>query len=191
MTTTLREPQTDVSEIEVWNPQDGALIVSVPRVTSADVEAALVKTEVARPVARVASTGARTAILRKVAELIEARKEEFAITIAREGVKTIREARKEVFRCPQTFLLAAEAAHHLTGRTINFDQRPGSENRWHRGFRAPGGIVAPVLSVFFRGPLMSGLPILTWLRFFGWLAIGLGIYTIYSRHHREFAQRIQ
>jgi APA family basic amino acid/polyamine antiporter len=59
----------------------------------------------------------------------------------------------------------------------------------HRDFRAPGGIVAPILSVFFCVLLMSGLPILTWLRFFGWLAIGLGIYNFYSRHHSEFARR--
>src|SRR5260370_23177001 len=58
----------------------------------------------------------------------------------------------------------------------------------HRGFRAPGGIAAPVLSVLFCVLLMSGLPILTWLRFFGWLAIGLGIYTAYSRHHSEFCK---
>jgi basic amino acid/polyamine antiporter, APA family len=35
--------------------------------------------------------------------------------------------------------------------------------------------------------LMSGLPILTWLRFFAWLTIGLMIYTFYSRHRSEFA----
>lgn len=58
----------------------------------------------------------------------------------------------------------------------------------HRGFRAPGGIAAPVLSVLFCVLLMSGLPILTWLRFFGWLAIGLGIYFMYSRRHSEFAR---
>ena len=57
----------------------------------------------------------------------------------------------------------------------------------HRGFRAPGGIVAPVLSVIFCALLMSGLPILTWLRFFGWLLIGLCIYRLYSKRHSEFA----
>ncbi len=56
-----------------------------------------------------------------------------------------------------------------------------------RGFRAPGGIAAPVLSVLFCVLLMSGLPILTWLRFFAWLVIGLSIYALYSRHHSEFA----
>jgi APA family basic amino acid/polyamine antiporter len=58
----------------------------------------------------------------------------------------------------------------------------------HRGFRAPGGITAPVLSVLFCVLLMGGLPILTWLRFFGWLLIGLGIYRFYSRKHSEFAK---
>jgi APA family basic amino acid/polyamine antiporter len=58
----------------------------------------------------------------------------------------------------------------------------------HRGFRAPGGIAAPVLSVLFCVLLMGGLPILTWLRFFGWLLIGLGIYRFYSRKHSEFAR---
>jgi APA family basic amino acid/polyamine antiporter len=36
---------------------------------------------------------------------------------------------------------------------------------------------------------MSGLPILTWLRFFAWLAIGLMIYIFYSRHRSEFARK--
>ena len=59
----------------------------------------------------------------------------------------------------------------------------------HRGFRAPGGIAAPVLSVMFCVLLMSGLPILTWLRFFAWLILGLMIYVFYSRHRSEFATK--
>jgi len=56
-----------------------------------------------------------------------------------------------------------------------------------RGFRAPFGPVIPLLSVVFCTLLMAGLPILTWLRFFTWLAIGLIIYVLYSRKHSEFA----
>jgi len=56
-----------------------------------------------------------------------------------------------------------------------------------RGFRAPFGPVIPVLSILFCTLLMLGLPVLTWLRFFGWLLIGLIIYITYSRHHSEFA----
>jgi APA family basic amino acid/polyamine antiporter len=57
----------------------------------------------------------------------------------------------------------------------------------HRGFRAPGGLAAPILSVIFCALLMSGLPILTWLRFFVWLFIGLAVYWLYSRHRSEFS----
>ena len=60
-----------------------------------------------------------------------------------------------------------------------------------RGFRAPGGIAAPVLSVVFCVLLMSGLPILTWLRFFVWLIIGLTVYMLYSRHRSEFSPKSQ
>ncbi len=58
-----------------------------------------------------------------------------------------------------------------------------------RGFRAPGGLTAPILSVVFCVLLMSGLPILTWLRFFVWLIIGLTVYMLYSRHRSEFSPR--
>jgi APA family basic amino acid/polyamine antiporter len=57
----------------------------------------------------------------------------------------------------------------------------------HRSFRCPGGPVLPVLSVFFCLLLMAGLPIMTWLRFFVWLGIGLVIYFVYSRKRSEFA----
>jgi APA family basic amino acid/polyamine antiporter len=57
----------------------------------------------------------------------------------------------------------------------------------HRSFRCPGGPVLPVLSVFFCVVLMAGLPIMTWLRFFVWLGIGLVIYFAYSRKRSEFA----
>jgi APA family basic amino acid/polyamine antiporter len=56
-----------------------------------------------------------------------------------------------------------------------------------RGFRVAGGPIIPVLSIVFCVLLMSGLPIITWLRFFIWLAIGLVIYFLYSRHRSEFA----
>ena len=56
----------------------------------------------------------------------------------------------------------------------------------HRGFRVPGGPVLPVLSVFFCLLLMAGLPVITWVRFFVWLVIGLAVYYTYSRKRSEF-----
>jgi basic amino acid/polyamine antiporter, APA family len=57
----------------------------------------------------------------------------------------------------------------------------------HRAFRAPLGPVIPVLSILFCVVLMTGLEVMTWLRFFAWLAVGLLIYVFYSRKRSEFA----
>ena len=35
---------------------------------------------------------------------------------------------------------------------------------------------------------MMGLPLLTWIRFFVWLLIGLCIYFLYSRKRSQFAE---
>ncbi len=51
----------------------------------------------------------------------------------------------------------------------------------HRAFRAPGGPIAPALTILTCLLLMAGLPIMNWIRFFVWLAIGLVIYFSYSR----------
>jgi APA family basic amino acid/polyamine antiporter len=58
----------------------------------------------------------------------------------------------------------------------------------YRGFRVPFGPLFPVLSVVFCIVLMMGLEVITWIRFFGWLAVGLVIYFLYSRHRSEFAK---
>jgi basic amino acid/polyamine antiporter, APA family len=58
----------------------------------------------------------------------------------------------------------------------------------HRGFRTPFGPLFPLLSIFFCILLMMGLEVLTWIAFFIWLAIGLVIYFLYSRHRSEFAR---
>ncbi len=50
-----------------------------------------------------------------------------------------------------------------------------------RHFRAPGGLLAPIVTILTCGLLMMGLSITNWIRFFAWLAIGLVIYFGYSR----------
>jgi APA family basic amino acid/polyamine antiporter len=57
-----------------------------------------------------------------------------------------------------------------------------------RAFRVPLVPLFPILSVLLCVGLMAGLLVITWIRFFGWLAIGLVIYFFYSRHHSEFAR---
>jgi basic amino acid/polyamine antiporter, APA family len=57
-----------------------------------------------------------------------------------------------------------------------------------RAFRVPLVPWFPLISVFLCGGLMTGLTVITWLRFVIWLALGLIIYSFYSRKHSEFAR---
>jgi APA family basic amino acid/polyamine antiporter len=58
-----------------------------------------------------------------------------------------------------------------------------------RGFRAPGGPLAPVITILACLLLMAGLPIINWIRFFVWLVIGLCLYFMYGRRKSEFARQ--
>jgi APA family basic amino acid/polyamine antiporter len=53
----------------------------------------------------------------------------------------------------------------------------------HRAFRAPGGPLAPILTIFTCVLLMAGLPIMNWIRFFVWMIIGLVLYYFYGRRN--------
>ena len=52
-----------------------------------------------------------------------------------------------------------------------------------RAFTVPFSPVVPILSALVCGYLMLNLSLETWVRFLGWLAIGLIIYFAWSRHH--------
>jgi APA family basic amino acid/polyamine antiporter len=57
-----------------------------------------------------------------------------------------------------------------------------------RAFRVPFVPWFPLISILLCGGLMTGLTVITWLRFIIWLGLGLCIYIFYSRHHSEFAK---
>jgi basic amino acid/polyamine antiporter, APA family len=57
-----------------------------------------------------------------------------------------------------------------------------------RAFRVPFVPWFPLISIVLCGGLMTGLTVITWIRFVVWLGLGLLIYFFYSRHHSEFAR---
>lgn len=138
-------------KMDVRDPQDNSLIDTAPQATADDMRDAITAAVAGFERARRLPTHRRMAILNKAAEAVAARHEEFARTIAREGVKTIREARKEVTRCLETLRLSAEEARRLNGETIPFDQRAGSENRVGYYLREPIGIIGALTP--FNDPL--------------------------------------
>lgn len=56
-----------------------------------------------------------------------------------------------------------------------------------RSFRVPLVPFVPLLSIFCCVLLMMGLPLLTWIRFFLWLTIGLVIYFLYGSKRTQVA----
>jgi basic amino acid/polyamine antiporter, APA family len=60
-----------------------------------------------------------------------------------------------------------------------------SDSGASRPFRAPGVPIVPILGILFCLLLMAGLPLVTWIRLFVWLLIGLTIYFSYGRNHSK------
>ena len=139
------------AKIEVRDPFDDSLIDTVPSGTAKDVDAAIKAAVKGYEVNRKLPVHERITILRKAADIIDGDAEDFAVTIAQEGSKTIREARKEVARAVQTMLISAEEARRIAGETIPFDSMPGSENRIGYYFRFPIGVIAAITP--FNDPL--------------------------------------
>ncbi len=137
--------------IDVRDPFDNSLIDTVPSANHDDVETALAAAFAARATARKMTTYERCRILLKTAAIVSDRVEEFATIIAREGSKTINEARGEARRTVNTLTISAEEAKRLNGETIPFDSFPGGEQRRGHYERVPIGVVLAITP--FNDPL--------------------------------------
>ena len=130
--------------IEVRNPFDGSVIDTVPAADSSDVEQALESAVRGFEEMRRLSARERSEILGRAAELLEQRAEEFALTIAKEVGKTLREAQTEVNRATQTIRIASEEAKRISGETVPFDATAGAEAKIGFYMRVPVGVVLAI-----------------------------------------------
>lgn len=130
--------------LEVRDPQDGQVIDTVPHASATDMGQTIEAAVIGAAIARALPTHQPMQVLRQAAEAVQREHEDFARTLAREGIKTIREARREVTRCIDTLHPSAEAARHLAGATIAFDQMPGSEQRQGYYRREPVGVIGAI-----------------------------------------------
>ncbi len=60
-----------------------------------------------------------------------------------------------------------------------------------RPFRVAGGYTIPILGVLSCVYLMVSLSVMTWVRFLGWLDLGMIIYWFYGRIHSPLADRAE
>jgi glyceraldehyde-3-phosphate dehydrogenase (NADP+) len=137
--------------IDVRDPFDDSLIDTVPSASAEDIETALSTAYAARASARAMSTYERSQVLLKAATIVADNLEDFARTIAREGSKTINEARGEARRTVNTLTISGEEAKRLLGETIPFDSFPGGEVRHGYFERVPIGVVLAITP--FNDPL--------------------------------------
>ncbi len=130
--------------IPVLNPEDDSLIDYIPSAGPEDVERAFsLAQEGARDMEKLSSYE-RYRILRDVSLHVEENLEEYAVLIAKEGIKTINEARKEAKRAANTLMYAAEEAKRLQGEILHVDADFRSEKRSGFWFREPVGVVLAI-----------------------------------------------
>lgn len=93
----------------------------------------------------------RMTVLRRLAELMEGRRDHLALQIAREGGKPLADARIETTRAIDGVRNAAEEMRTFAGREIPMGLSPASDGRWAFTTREPIGVVAAVSA--FNHPL--------------------------------------
>lgn len=93
----------------------------------------------------------RMAILRKLASLLDAKRDPFALMIAREGGKPLPDAIVETNRAIDGIHNAADELRNFGGKEIPMELSPAAENRWAFTTKEPIGVVAAISA--FNHPL--------------------------------------
>src|SRR5207302_3138150 len=106
---------------------DGAPIANVHRAGPASIEAAIAGATAAFQQTRRLASHERAAILERISDAIAARREELALTIAREAGKPLKTARLEADRAAFTFKAAASESKRIYGEIVALDSLPGTE----------------------------------------------------------------
>lgn len=137
--------------MEIRNPYTGDVIGRVACATPDDARAAVQSAAAGLEEIAAMSTAARAAMLDRAANLLAARREDFAQMITAEIGKPIRSADREVARAINTLRLSAEETVRLNGETIAFDSFPGGEGRSGCYKYEPVGVIIAITP--FNDPL--------------------------------------
>ncbi|MDA5110678.1 aldehyde dehydrogenase family protein [Brevibacillus thermoruber] len=139
----------------LFSPYTGETIAEIPMATAAEVDRAIEAAYQARNTMAKMPAHQRAAILEKLVTLLENRKEEAAVIIAREAAKPITTARAEVQRTITTYKFAAEEAKRIHGETIPLDAAPGGEGRVAYTTREPLGVIGAITPFNFPMNLVA------------------------------------
>jgi acyl-CoA reductase-like NAD-dependent aldehyde dehydrogenase len=130
--------------VEVKSPYDGNVVGHVFQAGRGHAEAAIAASVKAFSTTRRLPAFERQRVLRRVAQNITERKEEFARTITLEAGKPIKASRSEVDRTIFTFTVAAEESTRIYGEYLPLDWQEYTVGRWGIVRRFPLGPVAGI-----------------------------------------------
>src|SRR5271167_2279377 len=130
--------------VEIRSPYDGSVVGRVFQGRREHAEAAIAAAVKAFGTTRRLPAFERQRVLRRIADGIHGRREEFARTLALEAGKPIKSARLEVDRAVFTFNVAAEETVRGYGEYLPLDWQQSTAGRWGIVKRFPLGPVAGI-----------------------------------------------
>ena len=130
--------------LEVKSPYDDSLVARTSAGGLAEIEAATAAAAASAPAMAALPAYERAAILRRVSSRLTDGRDGFALTLAREAGKPIKDARTEVDRAALTFAVAADEATRIGGETMPLDIAPHGARRFAITRRFPIGPVAGI-----------------------------------------------
>ena len=125
--------------LSVLEPATEEVLAQVPRAGREETDAAVARARAAFPAGAAVGPPDRAALLRDLADALEARREDLAVLEARNAGKPIADARGEMGMVVETFRFYAGAPERATGKTIPVD---GGVDMT---FREPLGVVGLIV----------------------------------------------
>ena len=125
-------------KVSVLNPYDGSVIDTVPSAATEDVDSAIASAVRGAAVMAKVPAYERFLMLRRAADLLEERTEEFARTITLEEGKVIAESRTEVGRAVQTACPERRPSASM-GRACQWTRRPDGRASWDLPYESLAG----------------------------------------------------
>ncbi len=141
--------------VEVHSPYDHSVVGTVFQGRREHAEAAIAAAVKAFGTTRRLPAFERQRVLKRVAQGIAERKEEFARTVAQEAGKPIKAARTEVERAIFTFTVAAEESTRGYGEYLPLDWQEFTAGRWGIVRRFPLGPIAGITPFNFPVNLVA------------------------------------
>ncbi|MBS4215058.1 aldehyde dehydrogenase family protein [Neobacillus rhizophilus] len=142
--------------LEVKNPYNQEIVAELALATKTDLNEAVENAfETFHSTMKTMPAYQRSDILRKAADLLEEKQEDFTDTIVQEAGKPIKYSRDEINRSVQVLRFASELAKNITGEVLPMDAAIGGENRMGLVKRIPLGVVGAITP--FNFPLNLSL----------------------------------